>query len=109
MQGFAVRAPTPTVSLVDLTIEVESVTSVSAVNVAIPASGDGAPRLDATPPSSTDLGGSSYSSMLAKADDGLSMVPHIMVVAWYDNEWLLKPAFRRGTGPARSRPATAGR
>ena len=35
MQGFAVRVPTPTVSLVDLTVEVEQATTVAAVNAAV--------------------------------------------------------------------------
>ena len=36
LQGYAVRVPTPTVSLVDLTIEVETATTVEAVNAADP-------------------------------------------------------------------------
>ena len=92
MQGFAVRVPTPTVSLVDLTIEVESVTSVAAVNAAIRERADEGPLAgilayrDAALVS-TDLVGSSYSSIF---DAGLTMVvdgTQITVVAWYDNEW----------------------
>ena len=35
LQGYAVRVPTPTVSLVDLTIEIEKATTVEAVNAAV--------------------------------------------------------------------------
>ena len=35
LQGYAVRVPTPTVSLVDLTIEVETATTVEAVNTVV--------------------------------------------------------------------------
>ena len=92
MQGFAVRVPTPTVSLVDLTIEVEDATTVEVVNTAIRERADTGPlagilsyRED--PLVSTDLVGSSYSSIF---DAGLTTVvdgTQIKVVAWYDNEW----------------------
>jgi glyceraldehyde 3-phosphate dehydrogenase len=92
LQGYAVRVPTPTVSLVDLTIEVETATTVEAVNAAISDRADHGPlagilayrEADLV---STDLIGSSYSSIF---DAGLTMVvdgTQIKVVAWYDNEW----------------------
>ncbi|HEX2410345.1 MAG TPA: type I glyceraldehyde-3-phosphate dehydrogenase [Solirubrobacteraceae bacterium] len=92
MQGFAVRVPTPTVSLVDLTIEVEQATTVDAVNAAVrdradqgPLAGILAYRED--PLVSSDLVGSPYSSIF---DAGLTTVvddTQVKVVAWYDNEW----------------------
>ena len=92
MQGFAVRVPTPTVSLVDLTIEVEAPTTVEAVNAAVRDRADRGPlagilsyRED--PLVSTDLVGSPYSSIF---DAGLTTVvdgTQVKVVAWYDNEW----------------------
>jgi glyceraldehyde 3-phosphate dehydrogenase len=92
LQGYAVRVPTPTVSLVDLTIEVETATTVEAVNAAISGHADNGPlagilayrEADLV---STDLIGSSYSSIF---DAGLTMVvdgTQVKVVAWYDNEW----------------------
>ena len=108
MQGFAVRVPTPTVSLVDLTIEVESVTSVSAVNAAIRERADEGPLAgilayrDAALVS-TDLVGSSYSSIFdAGLDDGCRRHADHSRRVVRQRMGLLKPA--RGTGPARSRP-----
>jgi glyceraldehyde 3-phosphate dehydrogenase len=92
MQGFAVRVPTPTVSLVDLTVEVANATSVEEVNAAVRERADIGPlagilsyRED--PLVSTDLVGSAYSSIF---DAGLTTVvdgTQVKVVSWYDNEW----------------------
>jgi glyceraldehyde 3-phosphate dehydrogenase (phosphorylating) len=92
MQGYAVRVPTPTVSLVDLTVEVESETSVQAVNAAMRARADqggltGILAYSEEPLVSADLVGSPYSSIF---DSGLTAVidgTQIKVVSWYDNEW----------------------
>jgi glyceraldehyde 3-phosphate dehydrogenase len=92
LQGYAVRVPTPTVSLVDLTIEVETATTVEAVNAAIRERADhgslaGILAYREADLVSTDLIGSSYSSIF---DAGLTMVvdgTQIKIVAWYDNEW----------------------
>jgi glyceraldehyde 3-phosphate dehydrogenase len=92
MQGYAVRVPTPTVSLVDLTVEVESETSVQAVNAAVRERADqgglaGILAYSEEPLVSADLVGSPYSSIF---DAGLTAVidgTQVKVVAWYDNEW----------------------
>ena len=92
MQGFAVRVPVPTASMVDLTIEVESETTVEAVNAAIRARADtgalaGILEYSEEPLVSTDIIGSSYSSVF---DSGLTTVvdgTQVKVVSWYDNEW----------------------
>jgi glyceraldehyde 3-phosphate dehydrogenase len=92
MQGFAVRVPTPTVSLVDLTVEVENPTTVEAVNAAVRERADVGPlagilSYSEDPLVSTDLVGSPYSSIF---DAGLTTVvdgTQVKVVAWYDNEW----------------------
>jgi len=92
MHGFAVRVPTPTVSLVDLTIEVEQATTVEAVNAAVRERADhgalaGVLAYSEDDLVSTDLVGSSYSSIF---DSGLTTVvdgTQVKVVAWYDNEW----------------------
>jgi glyceraldehyde 3-phosphate dehydrogenase len=92
MQGYAVRVPTPTVSMVDLTVEVERATTVEAVNAAL-RDGAGSEPLSGIlayseePLVSTDLVGSPYSSIF---DAGLTTVvddTQVKVVAWYDNEW----------------------
>jgi len=92
MHGFAVRVPTPTVSLVDLTVEVEHATTVEAVNAAVRERADRGPlagilEYREDPLVSTDLVGSPYSSIF---DAGLTTVvdgTQVKVVAWYDNEW----------------------
>jgi glyceraldehyde 3-phosphate dehydrogenase len=92
MQGFAVRVPVPTASMVDLTVEVESETTVEAVNAAIRAQADsggltGILEYSEEPLVSTDIIGSSYSSVF---DAGLTTVvdgTQVKVVSWYDNEW----------------------
>jgi glyceraldehyde 3-phosphate dehydrogenase len=92
MQGYAVRVPTPTVSMVDLTVEVERATTVDAVNAALREGADSAPlagilAYSEEPLVSTDLVGSPYSSIF---DAGLTTVvdgTQVKVIAWYDNEW----------------------
>jgi glyceraldehyde 3-phosphate dehydrogenase len=92
LQGYAVRVPVPTGSLVDLTVEVESETSAQAVNLAMRDRADqgalaGVLAYTEEPLVSTDVIGSSYSSIF---DAGLTTVvdgTEVKVVAWYDNEW----------------------
>ncbi len=92
MQGYAVRVPTPTVSMVDLTIEIEQATTVEAVNAAVRDRADtgslaGILAYSEDALVSTDLVGSPYSSIF---DAGLTTVvdgTQVKVVAWYDNEW----------------------
>ena len=91
--GMAFRVPVPTVSVVDLTAELEKDTSVAELNGALKAAanGDGwlGKILDYTdePLVSTDFIGSEYSSTV----DGLSTQVNggnlVKVVTWYDNEW----------------------
>lgn len=92
LNGFAVRVPTPTGSLVDLTIETQRPTTKEEVNAAFAAAADEAPLrgiLEYTedPIVSSDIVKSTYSSIF---DAGLTAVidgTQVKVVAWYDNEW----------------------
>jgi glyceraldehyde 3-phosphate dehydrogenase len=92
LQGFAVRVPVPTASLVDLTVEVEHETSVQAINHAMRERADhdelaGILAYSEDPLVSTDIVRSPYSSVF---DSGLTMVvdgTQVKVIAWYDNEW----------------------
>jgi glyceraldehyde 3-phosphate dehydrogenase len=91
LHGFAIRAPVPTGSIVDLTFEAERETSVEEVNGALKAAADGplAGILEYTedPIVSTDIISNPHSSI---ADAGLTAVLDgtlVKVVAWYDNEW----------------------
>jgi glyceraldehyde 3-phosphate dehydrogenase len=92
LHGFAVRVPTPTGSIVDLTVETQEATSVEAINSAFREHAAG-PSLEGIlqytedPIVSSDIVGSAYSSIL---DAGLTSVIDdtlVKVVAWYDNEW----------------------
>jgi len=92
LSGYAVRVPTPTGSLVDLTVEAERATSVEEVNAAFRDAADhealhGILAYTEDPIVSADIVGSSYSSIF---DAGLTAVTNetqVKVVAWYDNEW----------------------
>ena len=91
LNGFAVRVPTPTGSLVDLTVETERATTRDEVNAAFAAAAEGPLRgiLDycEDPIVSSDIVKSPYSSIF---DAGLTSVidgTQVKVVAWYDNEW----------------------
>jgi glyceraldehyde 3-phosphate dehydrogenase len=92
LNGFAVRVPMPTGSLVDLTIETERATSKDELNAAFEQLADhgalaGILAYTEDPIVSSDIIGSSYSSTF---DAGLTSVidgTQVKVVAWYDNEW----------------------
>jgi glyceraldehyde 3-phosphate dehydrogenase len=90
--GFAVRAPVPTGSVVDLTVECARETSVDEINAALKAAADNGPltgilQYTEDPIVSTDIISSQYSaivdSLLTAVMDGTML----KVVAWYDNEW----------------------
>jgi glyceraldehyde 3-phosphate dehydrogenase len=91
LNGFAVRAPVPTGSVVDLTVEVERETTVEEVNAALKAAADGpmAGYLEYTedPIVSHDIvrnpASSIVDSLLTVVMDGTL----VKVVSWYDNEW----------------------
>jgi glyceraldehyde 3-phosphate dehydrogenase len=92
LNGFAVRVPIPTGSLVDLTIESERPTSVEEVNSVFEARADrgeleGILQYSEEPLVSSDVVKSPYSSIfdapLTTVVDGTQ----VKVVAWYDNEW----------------------
>ncbi len=89
--GFALRVPTPTVSVVDFVAEVEKSTTVEEVNAAFKAAAEGPMKgilgYTEEPLVSMDFKGDPRSSIV----DGLSTMviggSMVKVVAWYDNEW----------------------
>ena len=92
LQGFAVRVPVPTGSLVDLTVEAERATTVEEINEVFRDRADVGPlegilRYSEEPLVSSDIIKSRYSSIfdapLTTVVDGTQ----VKVVAWYDNEW----------------------
>ncbi|HEY4427654.1 MAG TPA: type I glyceraldehyde-3-phosphate dehydrogenase [Solirubrobacteraceae bacterium] len=92
LAGFAVRAPVPTGSVVDLTVECERQTSVEEVNEALRAAARSGPMagiLDYTedPIVSTDIVKSPFSSIVDSQLTAVMDGTMVKVVAWYDNEW----------------------
>ena len=91
LDGYALRVPTPTVSIVDAVFEVEKAATAEAVNAALKAASEG--------PMKGILGFSDEPlvSMDYKADERSSIVDAdltkvmdgnlVKVVSWYDNEW----------------------
>ena len=92
LHGFAIRAPVPTGSLVDLTFEATRETTVDEVNDAFRAAAasdalNGILRYTEEPLVSTDIIKDSHSSIV---DGKLTAVIDgtlVKVVSWYDNEW----------------------
>jgi glyceraldehyde 3-phosphate dehydrogenase len=91
LNGFAIRYPAPTGSVVDLTFEAERETTVEEVNAALKAAADGPMagilKYTEDPIVSSDIVTDPHSSIV----DGLltSVIDGTMVkvVSWYDNEW----------------------
>jgi glyceraldehyde 3-phosphate dehydrogenase len=91
LNGFAVRAPVPTGSVVDLVCTLERAADAGAVNAAVAERADTGPlegilQYSDAPLVSSDIVRSPYSSIF---DSQLTMVTDglVKVIAWYDNEW----------------------
>jgi glyceraldehyde 3-phosphate dehydrogenase len=89
--GFSLRVPTPTVSIVDFTADVGRRTSVDELNDAFRAAEAGPMKgilgVSDEPLVSSDFRGDSRSSII---DSSMTMViggTLVKVLAWYDNEW----------------------
>jgi glyceraldehyde 3-phosphate dehydrogenase len=92
LNGFAVRVPVPTGSLVDLTIESERETTKEEVNAAFAERADtgglaGILAYSDEPIVSSDIIKSPYSSIFDAPLTAVIDGTHVKVVAWYDNEW----------------------
>src|SRR6516164_5462972 len=90
LDGFAVRVPTPNVSVVDLVAFVEKSTSKDEVNAALKAAADGELKgilgFEENELVSSDFKGDKRSSIV---DSKLTKVVgnSVKVLSWYDNEW----------------------
>jgi glyceraldehyde 3-phosphate dehydrogenase len=91
LDGFAVRVPTPNVSLVDLTVVVEKDADAAAVNGAMRGAAAGPMKgileVSDEPLVSIDY---NHTSASATVDAVLTKVINkrlVKVIAWYDNEW----------------------
>jgi glyceraldehyde 3-phosphate dehydrogenase len=89
--GFSLRVPTPTVSVVDFTAEVSRPTSVEEINDAFRQAATG--RLvgilgvSEEPLVSTDFRGDSRSSIIDAESTMVIGGTMVKVISWYDNEW----------------------
>lgn len=90
LNGFAMRVPTPDVSVVDVVFETEKPVTVEAVNAALKEAAEGEMKgilvYEETPLVSSDFIGSHQSSTV---DAALTMTMGdnmVKVVSWYDNE-----------------------
>jgi len=90
LDGFAIRVPTPNVSIVDLTFISEKPTDAKAVNAALKAAAEGELKgilgYDENQLVSSDFKGDKRSSIV---DGPLTKVVgnSVKVLSWYDNEW----------------------
>jgi len=91
LDGLAIRVPTPNVSLVDLTVQLEKTAAVADINQAFQNAAEtylqGILRYTEEPLVSRDYNGEPYSAVV---DGPLTMTMGdnmAKVVAWYDNEW----------------------
>jgi glyceraldehyde 3-phosphate dehydrogenase len=92
LNGFAVRAPVPTGSVVDLTVECARETSVEEVNGALRAAAESGPlqgimAYTEDPIVSSDIASSPFSSIVDSQLTAVIDGTMLKVVAWYDNEW----------------------
>jgi len=91
LNGFAMRVPTPNVSVVDLVVELEKDATVEEINAELKAAADGELKgilaYSDEPLVSIDYNHDPHSSSV----DGLSTMViegnMVKVVSWYDNEW----------------------
>ena len=91
LDGFAMRVPTPNVSVVDLVVFVEKATSVEEVNGALQAAANGPMKgiLGYTEEElvSADFKGDEHSSIVDAPLTRVIAGNCIKVISWYDNEW----------------------
>jgi glyceraldehyde 3-phosphate dehydrogenase len=92
LHGMAVRAPVPTGSVIDLTVQVARETTVDEINDAFRSRADEGPltgilRYTEDPIVSSDIVKSSYSSIFDSELTSVMDGTLVKVIAWYDNEW----------------------
>jgi len=90
--GYALRVPTPTVSIVDFVCELEKNTTAEEVNAALKAASEAPPMkgflgYSEEPLVSVDYKGDPRSSIVDAALTNVMDGNMVKVVSWYDNEW----------------------
>lgn len=91
LNGFALRVPTPNVSVIDLVVNTRKSVTAEEVNRVLREASENTMRgfleFSEEPLVSTDFNGNDHSSII----DGLSTMVmgqnQVKVIAWYDNEW----------------------
>ncbi|MBI4480593.1 MAG: type I glyceraldehyde-3-phosphate dehydrogenase [Acidobacteria bacterium] len=91
LDGFAMRVPTPNVSVVDLVVFVEKATTVDQVNAAMKEAAEGSMKgilgYSEGPLVSADFRGDERSSILDAPLTRVIAGNCVKVISWYDNEW----------------------
>ncbi|MGA3294960.1 MAG: type I glyceraldehyde-3-phosphate dehydrogenase [Candidatus Acidiferrales bacterium] len=91
LDGYAMRVPTPNVSVVDLTVITEKPATVESVNAAFSAAAEGPMKgiLEYTEEElvSVDFRGNPSSSIVDAGYTRVVGTNCVKVLAWYDNEW----------------------
>jgi glyceraldehyde 3-phosphate dehydrogenase len=89
--GFSLRVPTPTVSVVDFTADVRRETTVEELNKAFTAAAEGPMKgilgVSEEPLVSSDFRGDSRSAIIDAENTMVLGGTMVKVIAWYDNEW----------------------
>lgn len=90
LNGFAIRVPTPTVSLIDLTVQLSRPTSREEINLAFRTASEtvlrGILAYEEEELVSVDFKGSDFSATF-DAPSTMVIGSLVKVLAWYDNEW----------------------
>jgi glyceraldehyde 3-phosphate dehydrogenase len=91
LDGYSLRVPTPTVSIVDAVFEVKKDVTVADVNAALKAAADGPMKgilgFSEEPLVSMDFKGDERSSIVDADLTAVMGGNMVKVVSWYDNEW----------------------
>jgi glyceraldehyde 3-phosphate dehydrogenase len=91
LHGTAVRVPTPNVSLVDLTVELEKPATAEEINAAFRRAAEGSLRgvlaYSEAPTVSIDYNHDPHSSIFDATSTFVIDGTFAKVFAWYDNEW----------------------
>jgi glyceraldehyde 3-phosphate dehydrogenase len=91
LDGYAMRVPTPDVSVIDLSVKLSKDTDAEAINAAMKRAADGPMKgvlqYCDEPLVSIDFRGNPHSSILDAASTKVMDGNFAKVLAWYDNEW----------------------
>lgn len=91
LNGFAMRVPTPNVSVVDLVVELQTSATAEEINAALKAAAEnelkGIMQYCEDPLVSKDFNGNSNSSIVDAPSTMVIEGNMAKIVSWYDNEW----------------------